>query len=89
MVEIDDVSGDIMVVTSGLVWAGLFGVLDGVECGADVEVFGLEEASQPAAFIGETHRQHERQRLHQAGVRLFRQVRVQSRLLQTCWPMLS
>lgn len=60
-----------MVVTSGLVWAGLFGVLDGVECGADVEVFGLEEASQPAAFIGETHRQHERQRLHQAGVRLW------------------
>lgn len=66
----DDVSGDITVTSSGLVWAWLFGVLDGVERSADVEVFGLKETSQPAAFIGETHGQHEGQRLHQARVRL-------------------
>lgn len=74
--------------TSWLVWAGLLGVLDGIKCSADVVVFGLKETSQPAAFVSETHRQHERQRLHQAGVRLLRQVRIQSRLPQTCRPPL-
>lgn len=102
--------------TSGLVWAGLFGVLDGIKCSADVVVFGLKKTSQPAAFISEPHRQHERQRLHQTGVRLcggggrgqrsagasntrikqirgmnvltLRQVRIQSRLPQTCWTLL-
>lgn len=47
--------------TSGLVWAGLFGILDGVQRRANVEVFGLKETSQPATFISKTHRQHERQ----------------------------
>lgn len=55
--------------TSGLVRTGLFGVLDGVERGADVEVLRLEETSQPAALVCEAHGQHEGQRLHQAGVR--------------------
>lgn len=66
----DGVSGDIviMITSSGLLWAGLFGILDGVECGADVKVFGLKETSQPSAFISEPHRQHESQRLHQVGV---------------------
>lgn len=45
--------------TSGIVWAGLFGVLDGIEGGANVEVFGLKKSRQPATFIGEAHRQHE------------------------------
>lgn len=67
----DDINGDIMMMTSsGLLWAGLFGILDGIEGGANVEVFGLKETSQPSTFISETHRQHESQRLHQAGVRL-------------------
>lgn len=50
-----DVIGLAQMMSSGLVWAGLFGVLDGVEGGADVKVFGLEKTSQPATFIGETH----------------------------------
>lgn len=108
-----------MITSSGLLWAGLFGILDGVECGADVKVFGLKETSQPSAFISEPHRQHESQRLHQVGVCLcgggqrslkggvrgachtqdskrsgvgcgltLRQVRVESRLPQTCWTLL-
>ena len=62
------VSIDVM--SSGFLWAGLFGVLDGIEGGTDVVVFGLKESSQPATFISEAHRQHEGQRLHQTRVRL-------------------
>lgn len=57
--------------SSGLLWAGLFGILDGIECSANVEVFGLKEASEPATFISEAHRQHEGQGLHQPGVGLW------------------
>lgn len=56
--------------SSGLTWAGLFGILYGIESGTDVEILGLEKTSQPTAFISKTHRQHERQRLHQAGISL-------------------
>lgn len=55
-----------------LLWAGLLGVLDGVERRADVAVFGLEEAGQPPAFVAEAHGQHGRQRLHQTGVGFWR-----------------
>lgn len=72
-----------MTMTSGLVWAELFGVLDGVECGADVEVFGLKETSQPAAFICEAHRQHQRQGLHQAGVGLCGGSEVMSKVMSS------
>lgn len=58
--------------SSGLLWAWLFGVLDGVESGTDVKILGLEKTSQPATFVGETHRQHECQGLHQTGVSLCR-----------------
>lgn len=58
--------------SSGLVWAGLFGVLDGVKRGTNVKVFGLKESSQPPPLIGETHGQHEGQGLHQAWVCLWR-----------------
>ncbi|TNN33373.1 hypothetical protein EYF80_056469 [Liparis tanakae] len=95
-----------MMTSSGLERAGLFGILDSIKRRTNIEVFGLKETRQPTAFIGETHRQHERQRLHQAGVRLcwgekktsqrrrrrgltWRQVWVQSRLLQTRGALLS
>lgn len=51
-------------------WAGLLGVLDGVQSRSNVKVFGLEESGEPAPLISEAHRQHLSQRLHQVGVRL-------------------
>lgn len=51
---------------------GLLCILDGIKRSSDVEVFGLKESSQPAAFVSEAHGQHEGQRLHQAGVCLCR-----------------
>lgn len=57
-------------ISSVLVWAGLLGILDGVQRSADVKVLGLKEAGEPAAFISETHREHRGKRLNQAGVSL-------------------
>lgn len=56
--------------SSGLMWAGLFGILNGIKSSTDVKVLGLEETSQPTTFISKTHRQHECKRLHQAGISL-------------------
>lgn len=56
-----------------LVWAGLLGVLDGIERSADVAVLGLQQVSQPAAFVAEAHGQHGRQRLHQTWVGFWRE----------------
>ena len=64
----DDVSDEIVMTSSGLLKAGLFSVLNSIECGSDVKVFGLKESSQPPPLISEAHGQHEGQGLHQAGV---------------------
>lgn len=45
-------------ISSVLVWAGLLGILDGVQRSADVKVLGLKEAGEPAAFVSEAHREH-------------------------------
>lgn len=39
--------------------AGLLGILDGVQGGANVAVLGLKEACKPAALIAETHGEHQ------------------------------
>lgn len=57
--------------SSGALWAGLLGELDGVQRGADVVVLGLQEASEPAALVGEAHGEHEGKGFHQPGVGLW------------------
>lgn len=56
--------------SSGALWVGPLGKLDGVQRGADVAVLGQQEASEPAALVSEAHGQHEGQGLHQPRVSL-------------------
>lgn len=59
--------------SSGALWVGLLGELDGIQRGADVAVLGQQEASEPAALVSEAHGQHEGQGLHQPRVGLWGQ----------------
>lgn len=59
--------------SSGALWVGLLGELDGIQRGADVAVLGQQEASEPAALISKAHGEHEGQGLHQPRVGLWGQ----------------